>query len=208
MGKKINRLGEINISNEGYIMKIVEYNGATDIVVEFQDNYKGRRHTGYNKFKDGGVRNPYHKSVYGVACVGDTKGVDSQGKPKKSYEMWIKMIQRCYDLESQRGMNKTYTECKVCEKWLCYECFEQDYELLKQEIGFSEKDYRLDKDIISKGNKVYCFEKCCIVNHEINCLFIKADAIRGDFPIGVTKCENKYLARLSKKDEQGRNIRV
>ena len=40
-----NRLGEININNQGYLMKIVKYDNANDIVVEFQDDYKGRVHT-------------------------------------------------------------------------------------------------------------------------------------------------------------------
>lgn len=47
MGRnKIDRTGEINVSNEGCVMKIVEYNNANDIIVEFQDEHKYRL---YNK---------------------------------------------------------------------------------------------------------------------------------------------------------------
>ena len=38
--------------------------------MEFQDEYKTRVHTGYNKFKDGGVHNPYHRSVCHVGYLG------------------------------------------------------------------------------------------------------------------------------------------
>ena len=37
---KINKIGEKNISNEGYEMKIIEYKNNKDIIVEFQDEYK------------------------------------------------------------------------------------------------------------------------------------------------------------------------
>ena len=48
---KEERLGEISISNEGYKMKIVEYNGKDDIIVEFQDKYKTKVKAEYGQFK-------------------------------------------------------------------------------------------------------------------------------------------------------------
>jgi hypothetical protein len=53
----------------------------------------------------------------------------------------------------------------------------------------------LDKDILYKGNKIYSPDTCVFVPQEINALFVKNDANRGDLPIGVfytlTKT-NKY----------------
>ena len=40
-------------------MKIVEYNKALDIIVEFQDKYKAKVHTNYAAFLKGNVKNPY-----------------------------------------------------------------------------------------------------------------------------------------------------
>lgn len=51
VSKKNERLGEERYNNSGYLMKIVEYNNANDIVVEFQDEDKIKVHTGYNNFK-------------------------------------------------------------------------------------------------------------------------------------------------------------
>jgi len=65
MGGKIDRVGETNINNEGCIMKIVEYNGNKDIIVEFQDKYRYKVHTQYDPFKKGKCKNPFHPSVYG-----------------------------------------------------------------------------------------------------------------------------------------------
>lgn len=55
--KHTHRLGEERLNNQGCLMKIVEYNSANDITVEFQDKYKTRVHTSYQAFSKGGVRN-------------------------------------------------------------------------------------------------------------------------------------------------------
>jgi hypothetical protein len=51
------RIGEEAYNNDGCLMKIVEYNNTNDIIVEFQDEYKLRVHTGYNNFLKGKVKN-------------------------------------------------------------------------------------------------------------------------------------------------------
>lgn len=38
----LDRLGQEKLNNQGSLMKIVEYNNSSDIVVEFQDDYKAR----------------------------------------------------------------------------------------------------------------------------------------------------------------------
>ena len=52
------KIGETNVSNEGYVMKIVEYNGVRNIIIEFQDEYRAKVHTNYQAFKKGQVKNP------------------------------------------------------------------------------------------------------------------------------------------------------
>ena len=79
---KIDRTGETNISNEGCSIKIVEYNNARDITVEFQDGYKYRLHTRYEYFKNGKCKNPYYPSVYGHGYL----GVDRNGNVPKTKE--------------------------------------------------------------------------------------------------------------------------
>jgi hypothetical protein len=57
----------------------------------------------------------------------------------------------------------------------------------------------LDKDILFKGNKIYSPETCVFVPSDINILFTKTNAKRGDFPIGVTynKKVGKYQSRCN-----------
>ena len=58
---KLERLGEVKIDKHGCEMKIVEYNKATDIIVEFQDGYKSLVHTSYDSFVKNKVKNPSYR---------------------------------------------------------------------------------------------------------------------------------------------------
>ena len=208
MSKKIDRIGETNISNEGCVVKIMEYNNCDDIIVEFQDEHKYRVHTQYSNFKKGKCKNPYFASVFGHGYL----GVDKEGNvPKISelkdgkwhniweYNKWQHMLKRCFD-NKYKEKHPTYKDTACCERWLCFANFLEDFEILKQEYSWNENEkLNLDKDILHKGNKIYGLENCVLVPDWINLLFIKNDAVRGDCPIGVTyhKIAKKYKAQCN-----------
>lgn len=152
------------------------------------------------KFKDEQVcreiiiKNPY-SGLCGVGLTGNTKTVDSNGKVKKSYNTWKGMIYRCYD-PRETDRHPTYRDCIVCDEWLCYANFERWWDDNYYEI--SGQEMNLDKDILFKGNKVYSPQTCTIVPMDINLLFVKRDAKRGNLPIGVSyyKRDQKYTATL------------
>lgn len=202
---KIDRIGETNVSNEGCVIKIVEYNNYSDIIVEFQGEHKYRLHTDYKAFKNGKCKNPFFTSVYNHGYL----GVDKNGNMPKASEMkdgksvqtweyhkWQKMLQRCFD-NKYREKYPTYKGVTCCSRWLCFANFLEDFEILKQEYNWSEDEkINLDKDILHKGNKIYSLENCVLVPNWINMLFVKRDARRGDCPIGVSydKRNKKYRA--------------
>lgn len=64
-----NRLGEVRRNSYGTEMKIVEYNGYENTVVEFQDEHKARVHTTYGNFIRSQVRNPYDKRYMMLAIL-------------------------------------------------------------------------------------------------------------------------------------------
>ena len=102
------RTGEENYNTFRTLMKIIEYKDATNMVVEFQDEYKTKVHTRYGDFKKGRVKNPYDKTVHGVGYLGEGKYKSSEnGKLTKVYIIWVSMIQRCYD---PYYINKNLTE--------------------------------------------------------------------------------------------------
>ena len=41
------------------------------------------------------------------------------------------------------------------------------------------------KKLLNKGNKVYSPENCCLIPQNVNCLFLKRESERGEYPIGV-----------------------
>ena len=202
MSKKTDRIGETNISNEGCIMKIVEYNNALDIIVEFQDEHKYRLHTNYQAFKNGKCKNPFFASVYGHGYLGTDKNGNvpkmSEFKDGKNvhtweYHKWQNMLQRCFD-NKYKEKEPTYKNVTCCDRWLCFANFLEDFEILKQEYNWSENEtLNLDKDILHKNNKIYSLENCVLVPQWINSLFTKNDTKRGEYPIGV--CYNKQCKK-------------
>ena len=203
---RIGRIGETNVSNEGCVMRIIEYNDAKDIIIEFQDKHKYRVHTSYQAFKNGQCKNPFFASVFNHGYL----GVDKEGNvPKISefkdgkwigtwgYDKWRKMLIRCFD-DKYKEKHPTYKDVACCDRWLCYANFLEDFEILRQEYNWGDDiKLNLDKDILHKNNKVYSLENCILVPDWINLLFRKRGAKRGDYPVGVGyhKKNKKYQAR-------------
>lgn len=204
--QKRERLNKENYNTYGTLMKIVEYNGYTDIWVEFQDEYRAKVHTTYSAFKRGGVKNPYDREVHNVGCfgVGEYKSRDEEGKKTLAYRYWMDMIDRCYN---PYRLNEfiAYRDTLVCKEWLCFQNFakwfyENYYEIENEKM-------QLDKDILYKDNKVYSPETCIFVSKRINCLFIKQKNQRGSLPIGVSyhKQHNKLYVSCDIIDDNYRH---
>ena len=206
--QKIDRTGEVGVSNEGCIMKIAEYNNNYDVIIEFQDEHKYRVHTQYVNFQKGQCKNPFFASVFGHGYLGtDKNGNVPKTKEFKDgklcstweYKKWQNMLQRCFD-DKFKEKYPTYKDVTCCERWLCFANFLEDLEILKQEYNWNvDEKLQLDKDILHKGNKIYSLENCVLVPDYINFLFTKRDTKRGVYPIGVTyhKGAKKYEARCN-----------
>lgn len=184
--QKQERLGMINKNKNalgGYEMKIIEYNKATDIVVEFQDEFKAKIRTRWSSFKEGNIKNPYHKSLCNVGYLGEGNYKASENnKHTKVYDVWVAMIQRCYD---PYYLNKcqSYIDCYVCDEWLCFQNFAKWF--YKNYYEINNEIMHLDKDILYKGNKIYSPQTCVFVPNNINVLFCKRNKLRGKCVIGV-----------------------
>ena len=212
MSKKIDRLGETNISNEGCVVKIVKYSDANNIIIEFQDEHKYRVHTQYGNFKNGVCKNPFFASVFGHGYLGLDKNGNvpntvelKDGKWVRTWEYnkWQNMLQRCFD-NKYKEKKPTYKNVTCCNRWLCFANFLEDLEILKNEYNWNDDiKLNLDKDILHKGNKIYGLENCVLVPDWINNLFTKSDAKRGQYPVGVGyhKRAKKYQASCSVNGE-------
>lgn len=184
--KKVDRVGEKHITNEGYTIEIVECFSAKNCTIKFEDEITIKNREYVNIVK-GKIKNPLHKSVYGVGYFGIVKY--SQKRHPKVYQTWTSMLTRCYNLKFQEK-HPTYIGCSVVKQWHNFQSFAEWYENNYKE-GFD-----LDKDILLKGNKIYSPETCTFIPHEINGLFTKRNAIRGKYPIGVSVNRNKFIASV------------
>lgn len=195
-------IGKEKLNNQGCLMKIVEYISSNNIIVEFQDEYKYRVNTIYANFKSGSIKNPYYPSVFGVGITGIKYPRCIDCKNTKEYEAWKQMLRRCFS-EREKKRNSAYIEADCCKEWLNYENF---YEWLHKQPNFNKwyngSRWALEKDIIVKKNKLYSPEFCCLVPQNVNCLFLKREAERGKYPIGVqykndvgfiATCRNPFL---------------
>ena len=169
-------------------MKIIKYNVSSDIIVEIQDKYKAKVHTKFCHFESGNVKNPYHPNKWG-GYIGEGKyTIFKNGKQTECGKKWMSMLIRCYDKEFHKK-EPTYTDCEICKEWLNYQNFAEWF--YKNYYEISNEKMCLDKDILIKGNKIYSPQTCIFVPDRINKLFIKSDAIRGEYPIGISYHKRK-----------------
>ena len=126
-----------------------------------------------------------------------------------NYTVWYSMLQRCHNSKIHK-QKPTYSGCAISDNFKSLTYF---LDWAKQQVGHNSRDgegrkFHLDKDILIKGNKVYSEDTCCIVPPEINSLILKADRIRGKYPIGVyhdtSKIHKRFSARVSKNGKHKR----
>ncbi|NRU52652.1 AP2 domain-containing protein [Clostridium beijerinckii] len=194
-------IGEQNVNKNGTTMTIIEFKNTEHIKIQFEDEHKYTKDTTYSNFNRGVIKNPYDKTICGVACTGDGRWkISENNKLFKEYKTWHNMIGRCYTPKWNARQN-SYKGCTVCEEWHNYQTFRDWWEDNYYDIGTERMD--LDKDILHKGNKEYSPSNCIFVPHRINLLLINRKLNRGDFPLGVhenKKGSNTYTVSTNNKN--------
>ena len=177
----------------GATLTIIEDLGWDNVIVRFDSGYVVK--TARSHILRGEVRDKFFRSVCGVGYhgVGEYDWVSN----KIVYQTWVDMLKRVY---KEKKRYSSYINVTVCDEWHNFQnfaewCYLQDFFDVKDKNG---KRYEIDKDILVKWSKIYSPETCCFVPSEINCLFIRNERFRGNFPIGVTKTGKYFIARLSK----------
>ena len=209
--KFIDRTGEENRNNFGSKIIIVEYRGALDIDVYFEEYDWTARSVAYCNFKKGEIKCPYEKRYYGIGYIGEGRySCSKDSKAVKCYEAWCNMLQRCYD-EKYHEKELTYKNCAVDNNWLNFQNFAKWYYDNYYEI--EGERMHLDKDILVKGNKIYSSDTCIFVPERINSLFTKSNKCRGEYPIGVyyDKQTGKFRAQCrvyDLKERKGKTINL
>ena len=192
---KLKYEGSIFKTKCGIPCKVISYNTAKNIIIEFLDDYRYTTTVELGNLRKGNIRNPFSPSVRGVGYLGE--GVfksKENGVFTKEYIVWGSMFARCYS-EVFHENNPTYKGCTVCKEWHNFQVFAKWY----SEQNHNHKDYVLDKDILFKGNKVYSPKNCRLVPHEINSLVNSSKNSELNLPTGVSfeKKSKRFRASLT-----------
>ena len=196
-------LGKVCKSKSSGDFKIVKYNDAKDVEIQFlKTGYEATVQLGH--IKSGSIKDPYVQSVYAIGIIGTKYPVSEGGKDTKGYILWKSMLERCYSTTLKKKY-PTYEGCEVSDKFKSYEYF---YEWCNKQIGFSNKDWHLDKDLLIKGNKVYNEDSCVFIPKEVNTLLTKREALRGEHLIGVcwSTTNKAFKAQVSKSKGKSEHL--
>lgn len=186
-GEIKDRIGEKYITNEGYKTEIIEYFGALNCTVKFNDEKATvLKNIFYDNIKRGSISNPNHVNKYN-GYIGQGKYASSEdGVHTNDYKVWQDMLKRVYS-EKHNLEKPTYKDVGLSEEWHNFQNFAKWFE-----ENYVE-GWQLDKDIICPQCKIYSPETCAFVPPEINGMFTSSKSYRGDYPIGVIKVKNKYF---------------
>lgn len=172
---------------------IVELIKGKKAIVEFSNTGFKCEQT-INNIRNGKVKDALAPIVCGVGYMGTKRDMILAPSKTPAYFAWHNMISRCYsdDIQNKRP---TYRDCFVCEEWKCFSNFREWFDNQVYFFG-----WKLDKDILVKGNKIYAPNTACFVPNEINVLFTKRQNCRGELPVGVQYSESKlrYKAGFTK----------
>lgn len=187
------RVGDIFNTNEGYGVEVVEYDNYHKITIEFTDKFRYRRVVRGGDLKKGEIKNPYHKSIFGVGYLGvGPYNVSENGKKSRAYSIWSGVLKRCYS-GKYTNRSRSYEDCTVAEEWHCFQDFAHWY---YKQPNAENPEFQLDKDLILMGNRIYSSSTSSFVPASVNTLLLDCGSARGSYPLGVRKVGNKYETRL------------
>ena len=196
-------VGKVCKSKSSGDFKVLKYHDNRNVAIQFLK-------TGYEtivqlvSIRSGKIKDPHLPSVYGVGVVGTKYPTTINGVQTKEYALWTGVLERCYS-ETLKERRPTYEGCEVSDNFKRYEYF---YEWCQNQVGFGNKGWQLDKDLLIKGNKVYSESTCVFIPAEINLLLVKNTASRGEHLIGVIWCKTKkaFIAQVSKNKGKQKNL--
>lgn len=183
--------GDVFPINSGGAVTVVEYRGAFEVIIKHNDPNGHIAIVRADQLRNGKVKNPYHRSVYGVGFIGVGEHVAKRNsKLTAVYKTWSAMLQRCYDTKLHARF-PTYIGCTVHPNWHNFQVFAEWFER-----QYWATCWQLDKDLIVEGNKVYSDATCVFVPSQLNSLLVDSGASRGDLPQGVARSGKGYKAQL------------
>lgn len=113
----------------------------------------------------------------------------------RSASIFGAMKQRCRPNGAYISKYPTYRGCYLGDSFKCFQDFTNWF---TSQIGYAKEGYQIDKDFLFAGNKEYSSEKCILIPFQLNSFLCNSDAIRGQYPAGVTRHSDlkKFTAQI------------
>lgn len=187
-------IGDRFKTNEGFEIEIIDYLDRHNVLIKFIDNPNYQVYVTMQNIKNGQIKYPYLRTVYGIGYYGHGAYTSRINNCKtEQYIKWFSMFNRCYSEEYQKKQ-PSYIGCTVSEEFHNFQNFAMWYD---KNIYKCSYPLELDKDLFVCGNKVYSPSACCFIPKEIN------------NAISYKRNDSKYMKSLYKKyrDELPQRIR-
>ena len=177
-------IGDRFTTNEGFTIEIIDYMDRHNVLIKFINNPSYQIYSTMQNIKNGQIKYPYLKTVYGIGYYGDGKYKARIDNCKtEQYVRWFSMFNRCYS-EKYHEEQPSYKECSVSEDFHNFQNFANWYDRNIYECIYP---LELDKDLLVEGNKIYSPSTCCFIPKEIN------------IGINYKRNDSKYMKELYKK---------
>ena len=182
-------------NKNGYKAKVEKYISWDNVVVSFPEG-DGSIRVRSSHLKNGDFKSPFERTVSGVGYlgIGKFKVRDSLGELTPEYRLWVNMLRRCYE-QNPKFTESTYLKVFVCDSWQNFQIFA---EWCSQNRYFNV-GYSLDKDLLSKGDKVYSPETCCFIPQSINTAISNRKGKTGVFYRGDRGKYSSYINKFGKR---------
>lgn len=164
------RIGEVLPSLNCGDFIILEYLSSYKVKVKFNNTGTVGWYEAGN-ILTGKVMDYNAPSVEGVGFLG--YGEYSPKKNRKAYVHWFSMLRRC---NTDDYLRKNYFDCTVHTDWHSFQNFAGWAE---DQVGFTNKSWHLDKDILIPGNREYSAKACCFIPCAINSVFGAVENVKG-----------------------------
>lgn len=116
-------IGKQYITNEKYVVEIIDYRDRHHVLIKFVDRPDLQVWSTLQNIKNGQIKNPYHKTVYGLGYYGAGDYTARINSTKtEEYIKWFSMFVRCYD-EKYQERQPAYIGCSVSEEFLNFSKF-------------------------------------------------------------------------------------
>lgn len=188
------KVGDVFTTNEGGTVTVSEYINYRKITIRHNDAYAHKASTDSSTLRLGQLKNPYKPSACNVGYLGvGAFKTWRDGKITNEYCIWRRMIERCYDPKYQ-DRSPTYIGCSVDNEWLNFQNFAE----WLTNHDYYNLGYDLDKDLLTKGNKIYSPLHCSLIPSEINVAIITERDKSSGIPTGVrVNRKNMFVAHMS-----------